>query len=115
MLESWKPPFGAAFVRMFIPRLLTETTPDVRIPLVSLEIVRFTEHPAHSAVTVQLALDGVLAHPFSVNKADLLQFPEGDERKAFFERSARTLIDVYGDARDGRKFSDQEVQERTAA
>lgn len=102
-------------MRMCPTHLLTQTTPDVRMSLVSLEIVSYREHPAQGAVTVQLALHGVLAHPFSVNKADLERFPDGEERQAFFERSARTLLDVYGDARDGRKLSDQEVQERTAA
>ncbi len=80
----------------------------------SLEIVSYTERPGANAVTVQLALAGILAHPFTINKGDLMKFPDDEERNQFFERSARTLIDVYGDARDGRKLSDSEVQERTA-
>ena len=80
----------------------------------SLEVVNYTEHPRNNSVTLQLALNGTLAHPFTVAKADLMNFPEGDERNGFYERSARTLIDVYGDARDGRQLSDSEVQARTA-
>lgn len=78
-----------------------------------LEMVKFTEHGQRGAVTMQLALNGVLAHPFTMNKAEFLGFPDGKERDEFLKRSARTLIDVYGDARDGRRLSDSEVQERT--
>lgn len=77
-------------------------------------MVRYTEHGAQQAVTLELALDGVLAHPFTVSKADYFGFPSEEEREEFFKRSARSMIDVYGDARDGRRLSDLEVQERTA-
>lgn len=103
----------AAFVRMWEMYVLTLATNDGRMTVVSLEVVSYMEHPRSNAVTVQLALNGTLAHPFTVNKADLMNFPDGKERNDFFERSAQTLIDVYGDARDGRQLSDSEVQART--
>jgi hypothetical protein len=93
---------------------LTGNGNNVRMCLVSLEVVSYTDNPRADSVTLQLALNGTLVHPFTLDKADLMSFPEGQERNDFFERSARTLLDVYGDARDGRQLSDSEVQERTA-
>ena len=80
-----------------------------------LEVVRYQEHPRDRSVTLQVALGGILVHPFTMPKADFLSIGGERERNEFLERSARTLLDIYGDARDGRKLSDSEVQERTAA
>ncbi len=110
-----RPPEMAVCLRMWEICILTLATNDGRIvDSMSLEVVSYTEHPRNNAVTIQLALDNTLAHPFTIDKADLMNFPEGNERTEFFERSARTLLDVYGDARDGRQLSDSEVQARTA-
>jgi len=81
--------------------------------LVMVEVVQYTEQPRNNAVTIQLALDGQLAYPFTVGKDDLMAFETEAERTEFLRRSARTLLDVYGDSRDGRRLSDLEVQERT--
>lgn len=96
------------------PSVLTVLGVRVRIGFVSLELISCRESRNGSSVTLQVAVGGVLAHPFSLGKDDFLNFPEGKVRDEFLQRSARTLIDVYGDARDGRRLSDSEVQERTA-
>lgn len=78
-----------------------------------LEVVKYREHGADS-VTVQVALDGHLAVPCTVDRSIFWGF-EDTERHEWLARTARTLLDIYGDARDGRVLSDHEVQQRAAA
>lgn len=66
-------------------------------------------------VTVQLALDQKLAVPITVDKCIFYGWPTEFERHAWLERTAQTMLDIYGDARDGRVLSDQEVSQRAAA
>jgi hypothetical protein len=76
-----------------------------------LECVRIERHP--DSVTIQLALNDRLAVPMTVGNEDFfgLWNTESDQ-VAWLKRSARTLLDIYGDARDGRVLSDQEALER---
>jgi hypothetical protein len=78
-----------------------------------LELVKYAE-PCAGLVTVQLAMRGRLCVPLTVEREVFWGFEEL-ERHQWLERSARTLLDVYGDARDGRVLSDYEVQQRAAA
>jgi hypothetical protein len=78
-----------------------------------LELVRYEEIGANY-VTVQLALREHLAVPLTVEREIFWGFSER-ERHEFLSRSARTLLDIYGDARDGLVLSDYEVQQRAAA
>jgi len=78
-----------------------------------LEMVRYREHGAQ-AVTVQLALNEHLAVPMTVEREVFWGFDE-PERHKWLARCARTLLDVYGDARDGCVLTDYEVQQRAAA
>lgn len=78
-----------------------------------LEMVKYQE-PSADMVTVQLALHGELAVTLTVERAIFWGFSEL-ERHKWLARSARTLLDIYGDARDGRLLSDYEVQQRAAA
>lgn len=77
------------------------------------ELVKYDDACA-GMVTVQLALRGNLAVPLTVEREIFWGFDEL-ERHQWLERCARTLLDVYGDARDGRVLSDYEVQQRAAA
>lgn len=78
-----------------------------------LEVVKYQEH--REDVTVQLALDGTLAVPFTAGKEIFYSWPSEEERHTWLERTARTLIDIYGDARHGLQLSDYEVSQRAAA
>jgi hypothetical protein len=78
-----------------------------------LEMVKYDEIGAEY-VTVQVALLNHLAVPLTVEREIFWGFSE-QERHQWLERSARTLLDIYGDARDGRVLSDYEVQQRAAA
>ena len=71
--------------------------------------------PVLAWVTVQLALRGNLAVPLTVEREIFWGFDELPSATSWLERCARTLLDVYGDARDGRVLSDYEVQQRAAA
>lgn len=77
-----------------------------------LELVNYSERAG--MVTVQLALNEKLAVPCTVEREIFWGLDE-IERHQWLERCARTLLDVYGDARDGRVLSDYEVQQRAAA
>jgi hypothetical protein len=79
-----------------------------------LELVRYDEC-ANALVTCQLALHGKLTVPLTVERAIFWGFSDEIERHHWLERCARTLLDIYGDARDGRVLSDHEVQQRAAA
>jgi hypothetical protein len=77
-------------------------------------MVQFDQHS--DAITVQIALDGQLAVPFTVSPEVFWgEFPDEISRHAFLARNARTLLDIYGDARHDRRLSDQEVSQRAAA
>ena len=78
-----------------------------------LELVKYGE-PCAGMVTVQLAMNEKLAVPLTVEREVFWGF-EQLERHEWLKRCARTLLDVYGDARDGRVLSDHEVQQRAAA
>lgn len=78
----------------------------------SLEIVRYQER--HGYITFQLALRGELAVDFTVDKPSFCEMSE-IEKVQFLERSAQSMIDIFGDARDGRILSDGEVQARSRA
>jgi hypothetical protein len=76
-------------------------------------MVRFDEHHGH--VTVQVALEGQLAVPLTVEQAAFWAWPTDAARHQWLARSARTLLDLYGDARERRVLSDTEVQQIAAA
>ena len=78
-----------------------------------LEIVHFTDR--RGMVTVQVALHEKLAVPMTVSQQDFWAWPNDDERHEWLKRCARTLLDIFGDARDSRVLSDFEVQERASA
>lgn len=63
-------------------------------------------------VTIQLAVNGKLAVPITVEDSDFFDYPSEAEQAAFLKRSAESMIRIYGDARDGRTLSDQEVLDR---
>lgn len=77
-----------------------------------LELVTYKDHGKD--VTVQLALHGLLAVPMTVQREVFWGYEEKQQHE-WLERCARTLLDIYGDARDGRVLSDHEVQRRAAA
>jgi hypothetical protein len=72
-----------------------------------LECVSF-ETTADS-VTIQLALRNELAVPMTVEKSAFYGWASEEKQLEWLKRTAGWLIDLYGDARDGRVFSDQEV------
>jgi hypothetical protein len=76
-----------------------------------MEVLRQGRGDGH--ITVQLALNGTLTVPLTVGDEVFWGFPEA-QRIEWLKRSARTMLDIYGDARDGRVLSDSEVLERTA-
>ena len=77
-----------------------------------LEIVRCSDHG--DFVTVQVALDGRLAVPMTVDRATWKgTFATDTLREQWLARSARTLLDIYGDAREDRRLSDRQVLELT--
>jgi len=77
-----------------------------------LELVKYRE-ASGDMVTVQLALNEVLSVPLTVERGIFWGFDE-IERHKWLARCARTLLDIYGDARDGRLLSDYEAQQRAA-
>ena len=64
------------------------------------------------SVTIQLAYQDRLIVPMTVDSEAFYDWPSEAEQVQFLKRSARTLLDIYGDARDGRVLSDQEALER---
>jgi hypothetical protein len=78
-----------------------------------LEMVRFQEH--RDSVTVQVAFEGRLAVPLTVGREAFWSWPSDADRHEWLMRSARTLLDLYGDARDSQVLSDGEVTQRAAA
>lgn len=63
------------------------------------ELVQFTSADADGYRTCQLAVDGVLAIPFSFPASHLDKFIDEPSLAAYLERQGRMLIDRYGDAR----------------
>lgn len=63
-------------------------------------------------VTIQLALRDKLAVPMTVEASAFWDHPTEELQAEFLKRSAQTLLNIYGDARDGRVLSDQEVLEK---
>lgn len=63
-------------------------------------------------VTVQLALGDKLCVPMSVEASDFWEWSTEEAQIAFLKRQAKGLLDIFGDARDGRVLSDHEVMER---
>jgi hypothetical protein len=87
--------------------------PGRGIEACDLEMVDFRPHSG--SVTFQVALDGKLAVPATVSEAEFWNWPSEMERHKFLARSARTLLDIFGDARDNRVLSDSEVSARASA
>lgn len=85
---------------------------DGGVAACDLELVTF--HEDRHGVTVQLALDGKLAVPATIASADFWGHESEDARHKFLARSARTLLDIFGDAREARVLSDREVLARAA-
>jgi hypothetical protein len=75
-----------------------------------LECVRLERHP--DSVTIQLALREKLAVPMTVDNDAFFGWPSEDDQIAWMKRQTRALLDIYGDARDERVLSDQEVLDR---
>jgi hypothetical protein len=63
-------------------------------------------------VTIQLALRGRLCVPMTVDVAGFHEWPTETAQVEFLKRQAQGLLDIFGDARDGRVLSDQEVLDR---
>ena len=63
-------------------------------------------------VTIQLALRDKLAVPMTVEASAFFDHKSEEAQMDFLKRSAETLLNIYGDARDGRVLSDHEVLER---
>jgi hypothetical protein len=104
----------ASFHRFFDPSFFPLFTKRMQLDGVAgLELVKYGE-PCAGMVTVQLAMNEKLAVPLTVEREVFWGFEEL-ERHEWLKRCARTLLDVYGDARDGRVLSDHEVQQRAAA
>ena len=87
--------------------------PGRGIEPVDLEMVDF--RPNQNSVTFQVALDGKLAVPATISETEFWNWPSEVERHKFLARSARTLLDIFGDAREGRVLSDSEVSARATA
>lgn len=73
----------------------------------ALEIVSVYE--GSQAFTTQLALDGILAVPMTVDRATWKEMEKSGQMDGWLYRSAETLIRLYGDARFGKTLSDREV------
>lgn len=55
-------------------------------------------------VHVRVALDGFLVIPFDVPKSTYIdEFHRPEDFESYLARQARTLLDTYGDAREGRQ------------
>lgn len=78
-----------------------------------LECVRFEQSP--DAITIQLALRNELAVPMTVEKGAFYSWPSEQHQTEWLKRQTQALLDIYGDARDGRALSDQEVLDRANA
>lgn len=65
-----------------------------------------------SAVTIQVAYLDRLAVPMTVDLKDFYSWANEQQQSEWLKRQARALLDIYGDARDGRTLSDQEVLDR---
>ena len=48
----------------------------------------------------------------TVDLAGFYDWPNEAAQREFLKRQAQGLLDIFGDARDGRVLSDQEVLER---
>lgn len=79
-----------------------------------LEMVKFAED-RDGSVTVQLALREQLAVPMTVERDVFWGWPSDMTRHEWLMRCAQTLLDIYGDARNGCVLSDYEVQQKAAA
>jgi hypothetical protein len=75
-----------------------------------LECVSRNDH--NGMVTIQLALREKLCVPMTVDAEGFYDWPNEAEQIEFLKRQARGLLDIFGDARDGRVLSDQEVMNR---
>lgn len=54
-------------------------------------------------VKARVALNGRLAVPFEIPKSTYIEdFKRREDFEAFLARQAQTLLDAYGDAREGR-------------
>jgi hypothetical protein len=75
-----------------------------------LECVSREDH--NGMVTIQLALRDKLCVPMTVDAEGFYDWPTEAEQIEFLKRQAQGLLDIFGDARDGRVLSDQEVLQR---
>lgn len=68
-------------------------------------------------ITLRLALGGQLAHDFSATSTDFWERERENPRVwiEWLKRSARSMLDIYGNARDGRVLPDSEAQRRAQA
>lgn len=72
--------------------------------------MRITRHA--ESVTIQLALRNKLAVPMTVENSAFFAWPSEESQIEWLKRQTQGLLDIYGDARDERVFSDQEVLDR---
>lgn len=67
------------------------------------DLITFTLADSDGYRTCQLAVDGVLAIPFSFPSSHMDKFPTEESLASYLERQARMLIDRYGDYRYQRR------------
>lgn len=77
-----------------------------------LECVEFRPDWGSGSITIQLALRDKLVVPMTVESSAFHNWPTERAQIDWLKRQAQALLDIYGDARDGRVLADQEVLER---